>query len=463
MKYNKISPSVLSLRTVGMAIAGTVAGISALTSCDDTVSTVGSSLTDDEVSVIIDSAFTVSGRSVDNMSVMSRTTMQLLGRIEAQGYGSFTSDIVTQFMPTAAIDTTGVKVENIDSIKLVMFINVGDFTGDSLVPMGLKVYRLNRQLPSPIFSNFDPAGYYSKGELLGETVYSANALQSDSLNKLEYRSIEVKLPVEFGRDLYRRYLSDPSTFATPQAFANWFPGVYISNSFGSGRVVNISESRVNVYYRANDTVRYGRSYMAVTPEVITNNNISYSMDAELRTLVSREPVIVAPAGTDVSVDFPTDEILSRFRSQGGDFAVLNDLTFTVPAEKVANKLGINPPDFLLMVLAKDKESFFAENEVSQNSGTNYYAAYDTLNCQYSFTGLRSYLLEMLEKETVTAEDRTFTITPINVTTETTSNGYYGSTTTISGMEPYVTAPAMVKLNLDSAKIKLVFSRQNIKF
>ena len=45
--------------------------------------------------------------------------------------------------------------QNIDSLKLLMFVPKGSLVGDSLAPMGLEVYRLNKQLTAPIFSNFN--------------------------------------------------------------------------------------------------------------------------------------------------------------------------------------------------------------------------------------------------------------------------------------------------------------------
>lgn len=441
------------------ATATLVAATMTLTSCDDDTSTVGSSLVNDEVEVIIDSLFTATGHTADNGSIMSRTTSHLLGRLDAKQYGRLSSDIVTQFMPASTIDTAGVSPDKIDSVKLILGMVTGGFTGDSLVPMGLKVYKLKKQLPSPIFSNFDPADYYSEEDLLGTTTYSGTAMHSDSLLATGNRNISVKLPTELGREVYRQYVSHPETFATPSAFAEWFPGVYITNSFGSGRIINMLGSIVNIYYHINDSTNSGQTFMALTPEIVSNSNIHLDMAEELKQTAREYPTIVAPAGTEIEVDFPVTKIIESFNTKGGKLAVLNDLTFTIPAEEIANDYEITPPDYLLMVLKKDKETFFAENQIASNTGTSYYAAYDAANKQYAFTGLRSYLLQMFEKETLTEEDWKFVLTPINVEITQESNGYYGSTTTVTAMVPYTTKPAMVKLDINSAKIKMVISRQ----
>lgn len=180
----------------------------------------------DEVKIIVDTTFTVSGRSVMNDLVQSRTVLQLLGSIDAEGYGKLSSDIVCQYMPSAYVDTVGVKPEYIDSVKLVLTMFKNGFAGDSIVPMGVSVYPLNRQLTSPIYSNFDPADYYDPSEMIGSTTYSglidgAEGIGSDGTNI--YKDIYVKLPREIGVKLYNQFKTNPQTFSTPQEFAKWFP------------------------------------------------------------------------------------------------------------------------------------------------------------------------------------------------------------------------------------------------
>ena len=91
------------------------------------------------------------------------------------------------------------------------------------------------------------------------------------------------------------------------------------------------------------------------------------------------------------------------------------------------------------------------------------ATYNSARKSYIFSEMRQYILDMLAKSAVTSDDWTFIITPVNVETETTSSSYYSSGTTyITNVSPYVTKPAMVKLNLEKAKIKLTYSKQSGK-
>lgn len=445
-----------------------------MASCEDNASEVGSSLVTDESEVVVDSLFTLSGNSVPNEALLSRTTLQLLGLIDAKEYGRFDAGFVTQFMPAQNMDTAGVSVNDIDSVKLALFINSGGFTGDSIVPMGLSVFKLNRQLPSGLTSEFDPQGYYDPQDVWAERMYSANALHNDSLAKLNYRTIEVKLPRSFGQSLYSEYKSNPATFATPQAFAQFFPGIYVKSTFGSGRVMNIVDSRINLYYSRHEKVGSGaqqrdtvyhftRTYLAVTPEVITDNIIRYDMSVNLQTMVDNGlAMLVAPAGMDVQIDFPAREIIDAYKKKGMGIAVLNTLSLNIPVSVVSNKYGIEPPANVLIVLSKDKDSFFLNSKINDDK-TSFLASYNEKTRSYGISDMRDYILSLVNKPVITDDDCTFTITPVDVVTESSSDYYYGSQVYITGINPYISKPAMAQLLLDKAKIKLTFSKQSINY
>lgn len=441
--------------------------------CSDDVTTVGSSLVTDKSEIIIDSTFVVTGNSVLADSIQSRTTAQLIGRLDAKGYGLLSSDIVTQFMSAVSLDTTGIKSDDdIKQMEMLMFFDAGAFTGDSLVPMGIKVFPLKKQLPNTIYSNFNPEDYYNSSECWGTKIYTGNALQNDSLNDLSYRTISFEFPREFAVKFYNEYLKNPATFATPQSFSKFFPGIYIQNSFGNGRITNIKETRVNLHFQRHQTLtnnegvqrdtvyQLSRSYMAVTPEVVTNNIIKFNMSDELTDLVAQgEKLLVAPVGYDVEIEFPLNEVLKKYRQQAGGLAVINTLSFSLPAEEVTNNYGINPPEHVLMVLTSEKKEFFAQNKLTDDK-TSFLAIYNSTTKSYDISNMRSYMLEMLEKDKLTVDDYRFTITPVDVQTETTQGSYYQAATTYTtAITPYISGAAMVKLDLSKAKIKLTFGKQ----
>lgn len=454
-------------------IAATFITLMSLVSCEDS-SPIGESLIENTVNIVIDSTFTVTGHSVESGAVQSRTVMQLLGRIDAEGYGKISSDVVTQFISAERLDTTGVTTASIDSVKLVLAMAHGGFTGDSLVPMGIDVYRLNKALPAPIYSDFDPSSYYSPNDRLASSLYIASSVsmpKSDEYYDDKYLYYNVKLPLSFGQELFDRYKQSPETFSSPQAFTKWFPGLYIKNSFGSGRIVNISSTTVRLFFHRtvkitgtdrDTTVNATGTYLAVSPEVITNNNISYTIAPSLRQRAQDgEAIIAAPAGLDAEFRFPAREIIAKYRSTNNPLSVINELTFSLPADYITNDYGIAPPQYLLMVKKSRRKSFF-ENADLNDSQHAFYATYNAARHTYEFGSMRNYIITLLNQETISDEDVDFVITPVSISFETNSNSWTGqSSTTVSSIVPYVLGPAMCRLRFEDAKIKFTYSQKKI--
>lgn len=439
-----------------------------VTSCDESEN-IGSSIIQDEIQIIVDSAYTVSGYTIGNERIQSRTVTQLLGRIDAKEYGRFSADFVTQYMPSNHLDTTGINVDDIDSLQMILAVPLGGFVGDSVTPMGLTVYEINKELPSPIYSNFDPASYYDPSKPISTKIYACNAVgEPDSVKKLNYRYVAATLPREMGQRLYKAYRDNPTSYLEPSTFAKIFPGLYVANSYGTGRVMKISGNVLRMYYHKPDTTAAGKdtvistysNYYTTSPEVITNNNIDFAIADNLKQMAqSGKALVVAPAGMDVKITFPLEKMLQRYRNNPNSLTVVNTLTMDIPVEEIANDYGIEPPHDLLMVLSTKLDEFFAKNQVTDNV-YSFYATYDATNHRYRFSGMRGYLLAMLEKGSITADDFTFTLTPVSVEAETTSS-YYNTSYYISAIVPYIDKPAMARLMLDQIDIKLTYSKQSL--
>ena len=440
-----------------------------LLACNES-STIGNSLSEETASIYVDSNFTVAGQSRINSVVQSRTVSQLLGSVDAAGFGSIQSDFVAQFMPSLDLDTVDITANNIDSVKMFLQMQRDAFTGDSLVPMGLEVFRLTKDLPYPIYSDFDPADYYNPAEMMASAIYTASTInEPDSVKKLDNIYVTLPLDVDFGRELFKAYEDNPSVFADPDIFTkDVFKGIYVRNSYGNGRISDFTINSIRLYYHKNeydedlerDTImQYVGDYFAVTPEVVVNNNIKYNPAAELTQMIAAgEQIIAAPAGYEVDIQFPAPEIIERYNEFAGDLRVINSLTFTLPADSIQNKYSIAPPPYILMVPKNKKDDFFANNKLPDNT-TSFYAIYNEADNCYTFSGMRQYLLHLLDLEEITADDYTFTLTPVQVETETSSNSnyYYGTSSVVSRIVPYVSKPAMVKISLDKAKIYFTFS------
>lgn len=443
--------------------------ISLMTACDDTDS-IGSSLLPIENSVVVDDSFTIRSHSVPNEQVQSRTVNQLIGDINAKGYGQFHSDFVTQFMPAATLDSTLTSSEAIDSVKLLMMFSNGSFVGDSVIPMGLEVYRLKQDLQAPIFSDFNPEGYYDESAPLAKSVYGASDFElPDSIKELGYKSIAVELPRSLGVELYDLYKSNPAAYLDPNIFSRYFKGLYVKSSYGSGRVTTIQGTLMQFYYHldgktdagSDTTYNYVGNFYSVGPEVITNNNINYVQSDELtRRVEAGENIIVAPAGIDVELEFPLQDVINSYRRQQGQLSVINDLTLSIPATKISNDYSIQPPQNLLIILKNKRQEFFEKSKITDGK-TSFYATYNSTTSSYVFNSMRQYLIDAIKKNTINPDDYTFVITPVTISFES-SSSYYDSNEYISSIVPYMQKPAMVKLDIENAKVTLTFSNQTLR-
>ncbi len=444
------------------------------TSCNES-SKIGTSLIDETVAIHVDSTFTVKGRTVDNSVVLSRTLHQLVGEVNAPGYGSIHSDFVSQFMSSTAIDTANMTAENFDSVKMFLQMERSAFIGDSLVPMHLEVYRLTKDLPYPIYSDFDPSEYYDATSPWVSTSYVASTMnEPDSIKELTNIYVQMHLGKEFAQEIFHKYKQNPAAFSNPDVFTkDVFKGVYVRSSYGSGRISDFSVNSMRFYYHKdtvststkNDTtIHYYGDYFAAAPEVVVNNNIKYTPADELLDMIEAgDNMLVAPTGYEVEFEFPANELIATSKNHSEALRSITALTFEIPVEEIENLYDITPPPYVLMVLKNEKDKFFANNKLPDNT-TSFYAQYDETNRCYTFNGLRAYLLDLLKKEALSPNDYTFSLCPVQVDVETSGSSsnyyyYYGGSTSylVSRITPYVSKPAMGKLLLDKAKIKLTFS------
>lgn len=478
------------MKQLPLCLATAIALAVGFTACDDSasMSMPGSSLVEDQFSIVITDTFKIYSKSVLNPKVQSRTTTQLLGAIDAPTYGTLRADYIAQLFPTTSIDTTGVEL---DSVKLQLVFEKNGFIGDSLAPIGFEVYPLSVELPYPIYSNF-PAGteFASTGfynptpgadDCHGRGIFTAGGLSiSEETAGSSYRFAYANLPLGFGQKIYDAF-RNPSTrqmFNNPDEFvSNIFPGIYVKATYGSGRVTRITDTRLLVYYTKTerlpnsagvmiDSVRHLFTYyMSTAPEVVSNTNISLEMSDNITRMADEErrSVILSPAGRDVELYFPIQNIIKAYdKSTGSSLSMINTMSFEIACDSIANGRGITPPAYLLMVLKKDKDKFFAANKLPDDV-TSFVATFNQSTMTYSFGNMRSYLTEMIAKgDAITAEDFTFTITPVSMVSEDSSSYYASSGSTLSGLSPMVAMPSMVELLPKDAKVTLTFSKQQLK-
>lgn len=451
--------------------------------CQDDTSTIGGSLASGEVTITVDSIETdLRGKAewIDDFD--SRTTTKLLGNLTIPEYGNLNCSFVTQMMSATKMNIPdSIPESDVDSIRLVMSIPRGALTGDSLAPQQLRVFRINKALPKDIDSKFDPAGYYDPSAVFATKSYTvSNISKNDTIfAKSAYVNIPMKLPNEFGLELFRKYRDNDPIFEWPATFNQWFPGLYVEQNFGNGCVANISSVRAYLYWHRKEKIsvtvdsakveyrdvtrRDSVCLLASAPEVLSSNNIHYNPSARLRQLAAEgKSLVTSPGGYVTTFRFPVRQLLDRFLEADTELSVVSSLILKIPAVSVKNDYGMTPPNNLLMTTMDERESFFRENKIPDNV-TSFYCTYDSDNKMYTFSSMREYLLKKLDEyrkdPTNFADDEVFCLQPVAVSTETVQQYYGQSVTYVTRVAPYLTSPTMVELDMEHAQILFTFSSQ----
>ena len=114
-----------------------------------------------------------------------------------------------------------------------------------------------------------------------------------------------------------------------------------------------------------------------------------------------------------------------------------------------------------MVLKKDRDSFFAENKITDDL-TSFYAQYDSTTGTYTFGALRDYIINLIEKDEITDDDITFVLTPVSLQVESSGDSYWGtSSSTVTAITPYISGPRMCTIDYSKTKIRLTYSKQTL--
>lgn len=463
-----------------LACGALLLACAAATSCNENeTSNIGSSLTQGEVTITVDStAFDLDAHPVYRQRYDTRSTTNLLGRLEVPEYGSLSCSFVSQLLPAAALAIPdSITESHVDSMKMVIQVPRGSLTGDSLAPQQLRVFRLNRQLPSDLSNQFDPTGYYDASKPIGTRSYTLSAIAaSDSLFvNATALPISISLPREEAVATYRAYRDRPGIFQWPSEFAKFMPGIYVEQNFGRGCIANISKSffmlywhyqvKRNVMVDSVSTVKWvlmkdSVAVFTTAPEVLSSNNIKYTPSETLtRRVTEGEPILTTPGGYEARISFPAQAILDRYYAQDFNMAVINGLSMSLPATAVPNDYNIGVAPYLLMIKTSEIDDFFAEGRIP-NDKTSFYATYDSSKGAYEFTKMRQYMLDLVAKGKVDETDTDFTLMPVYLTIEVEQSQYSNVVTRyVTSCTPYIYAPTMTRLYTDRAMICFTFSQQ----
>lgn len=399
----------------------------AIVACDDTTTTLGSSLTDDMDHLEISAnSFNVSSSSLYVDSVYARNTNCYLGAIRDPETRDYIScSLMTQFHTLEnyefpekdkfeSLNENGEVIA--DSVEMRLFFD--DFYGDSCVAMKLKVSELDHAMPETerYYSNFNPAeeGYVRDGGLQVSKNYSLTDMNVDRniRDNSDYtKNIRINLDKKytdkngkeynnFGSFVINKYFENPEYFKNSYNMTkDVLPGFFIESTGGLGCMAYIKLCQLNIYFRykttinKKDTVVVGTSSFSGTEEVLTTSTI-YNDKTKLKELEADEncTYLKTPGGIFTELTLPVEEIC-----KGHDNDTINtaSITLTRINNNEQNKYSFDIPETIIMVPKDDLFSFF-ENKYIANYKTSFISTYSKSDNTYVFSNIGSLIRAMYD-------------------------------------------------------------------
>ncbi|MDR1357188.1 MAG: DUF4270 domain-containing protein [Tannerellaceae bacterium] len=422
-----------------------------LNACDDELGVVGVTIQPDgDKSVIFSDTFALKAVTQLYDSVYAKSMYGLLGEFYDPMFGNLKSDYICQFYSSEGFRFEQTPIDGkIDSIALYIYYDRTNFIGDSLSPMQLKVFPIVKPLERNFYTNTDPEKYADMQNPIGQQAYTPRNMRvTDSVWNLPSTddnyytpNIKVTLPQELGQKFYDETINNPASFSSQESFNAFFPGLYVTNTFGSGNIIVVSNTVLTIHYRyltesasgVVDSVANTYEVFTVTPEVIQLNNFSNTDISHLLEPNNDYTYMKTPAGIFTRLTIPTKEILARMEGRR-----VNNFNLSLKAMPQENwAYSLNPPDYLLLLPEDSLNSFFREGRL-HNSITSYLSI-KYADLTYDF-GNTAKLLNYLIKNEPEREEMNFLAIPVDITTGQDSQG----NTFISSIKHYM-KPSGVRL------------------
>jgi hypothetical protein len=470
---------------IRLFILGIVAGSIFLGSCNDDMGLVGPSIQPEEdTPVLRTDTFMLKASTVLLDSIYAKTATGLLGAIYDPLFGDLKADFICQFYVQDGFKFRHEPINGkIDSVQFRILYYNRDWIGDSLASMQATVYPVIKPLERNYYTNIDPAQYVDFNNPLASKTYSPRDLTvSDSLWNATTTSgsyivhsydarIEIKLPVSFGQKFYDESINHPEYFVNQDAFNRFFPGLHITNTFGSGNILSINETQIVIYYNyyaersstgAVDSAVIAYEVFPVTKEVIQMNHMQNAGLDKLLLPDDKYTYIKSPSGVATRLTIPIKEIKEKVEDRR-----VNTFYFDLKAMPQEDwKYALPAPEYVLLIPEDSVKTFFEKGKVEDNI-TTYLGTYNSASLLYFFTPVSSTstvatgvtaktnLANLIKYQLLYApdEDLNMLLIPVDrtVTTTSSSNGQvYVYTESINN---YL-KPASLTLRKDSSAMQV---------
>lgn len=453
-----------------------------LGACDDNLAKVGVTiLSPDDLLTVYTDTFQMKASTVKLDSIFAKTTTCMLGEMYDPVYGTIKSDFLCQFYCEEGFRFSEIphngKIDSIDLFISYMYNSLGRLVayGDTVAPMQVTVFPIDRPLKRDFYTNENPERYCDMNDPLGTCTYTVYDMTvADSIRNLDgyAPNIRVKLPVVLGQKIYDETINNPSSFASQNAFNEFFPGVYITNTFGSGNLILTSGENISIrisytYVKqgseGQDSLVYGSQWFYSSKSVFQINRFKNSQIDRLLEENLTHTYIKSPAGVCTKLVIPTTEISKKLDVQS---RYINSFVLNLKYLSADEwDYAYAPPSHLLLLPEDSVTSFFEsasmENNITSyisymnNDGDySYSSAYATPSGYSPYTrtyafGNVSRLLDTHMKNSPDNDLRMLVLPVYRESTQQSSSSYYTSGIT------HTLTPSGLKIRTDEELMKIV--------
>lgn len=455
--------------------------------CDDNLDTIGSNIQPDgdDIAVYTDTVIITAKTVSLEDSVYARTAFGVLGEYVDPIFGTVKSDYLSELYCPENLSFRD-KTTSIDSVHLSVIFE--SFVGDSISPIGVSAYRVTKSLEKNYFTNIKPTDYCDLKESLGQGLFSIrNSMLPDEGGLREFK-LEVDNSV--GQELYDEWeRTDGKVFTNSDELRKFFKGIYVTTTFGSGSLININTTALQVYYsytgrnldNTADSTRIAMLRLPVTSEVIQMNRVQNSIPSNLFENGDTRTYLKSPAGVCTELTIPLKKIMEIAETKGeGKNNKLNSATFKLKGyTEEEEKTNISQSPHLLFINKDSIKTFFTNpNKIALSDNKTsfimirdgYYTTASTTNT-YNFsysntTSVSNNIATLINhyadyyKDKTDIPDLKYLVIPISVAGQSVSSGYtsvYTFTNVYNQMYP---TTAIFRTDKDNMKMPLIFSSYN---
>ena len=440
--------------------------------CDDTISRIGLGIQPEEDKIsVYDTIVYITATTIKTDSVYAKTINGYLGEYYDPFYGSIKSGFASQFYPGYEFYPDSMTTGKIDSVRLIL--SYKDFAGDPQAPMEVSVYPIVNPLKKHYYTSLDPADFCDMSKPLAVQSYMAhNPFVSDSLLATGnyFRVVSISLPPEFGDKFVAEYKKpEPNAFSSIDAFVDFFPGLYLQNSFGKGSMIAVDRTRLVMFYQRNhvtttsdgeaDSTIVVTDYadFQVTKEVVQINSMETNNNDHLLQPNDEVTYIKSPMGVFTKISIPIRKIkegigtrkfsgvklsLKANQKEGGDFM----LDFPGMGEVY----GMTHSHKLLLIEPDSVKNFFETQRVADNY-TSYATTFNPSTYSYTYNNISNLIQNTIDKS---PEKETLDLLLIPIRTDFSLQTISYQQIAIDYSTSYLLAPTAVTLKKDPENMKI---------